>query len=301
MNNKLTRLIVESLRAFQVLVLNYSESVSKHPQSQQDKTKQQPPPLIVQTTLELPIEVTEYCKSHAQEKPAAKAWRWIKNILEIIAVGTAIILVCLTNMTLRQVKRQADTASDNLIAENRPWVTAAVSLEEPPNSHSPKPGLTFNSDGSASFNCFIVVKNIGKSIATGIFIRAKIYPPPLRLFSTDPVNKEKALCNEVRAEKRDTNRLPSLFPGEESYEPEAIPMSKESIDSALRSLPPNLATMNSVLPVVYGCVNYDFPFSKGIHQTQFIFTMDLVPVIKGTIEPPNLKIVKFPFGGSWGD
>jgi hypothetical protein len=145
---------------------------------------------------------------------------------------------------------------DNLIAENRPWVTARVTLEEPPNSHSPKPGLTFNSDGSASFNCFIVVKNIGKSIATGIYIRAKMYPPPFQLFITDPITKQKAWCEKVRAEKPNTNMLPSLFPGEESTETETIPMTKKSIESALQALPANLAATNSVLPVVYGCVNW---------------------------------------------
>ncbi len=43
-------------------------------------------------------------------------------------------------------KIAADTVATQLEMNERPWVTVAITLEEPPHAHSPGPSLTFNND-----------------------------------------------------------------------------------------------------------------------------------------------------------
>jgi hypothetical protein len=67
-------------------------------------------------------------------------------------------------------------------------------------------------------------------------------------------------------------------------------MSREDIQAATKS---ELFTrFHSIVPVIYGCVNYHSDFSKGIHQTPFLYQMNPVPITEGTIPPSNLELLK---------
>src|SRR4029077_4334311 len=70
----------------------------------------------------------------------------------VIYAITTIFIYCATNKAANAAKSAADTARETLIYSERPWITIAITFEEPPHSHSAGPGLFFNNDGSAFLN-----------------------------------------------------------------------------------------------------------------------------------------------------
>jgi hypothetical protein len=190
----------------------------------------------------------------------------------------------------RAAESAATTAATQLELNERPWVTVAITFEEPPHAHSAGPSLTFNSDGTASLNAFVVVKNIGHSIAKDISIRPQMYPPRFDRILTEPTEKQKAWCDKVRAENPAEGFLPSVFPGEEVTENFTFGMNREDIEAVKGS--EMFAKMLAIIPIVYGCATYRSNMSKDIYQTPFLYQMDPVPIVAGTIPASKLAIFR---------
>jgi len=125
-----------------------------------------------------------------------------------VEIAAAIILVVYTFFTILLWR----TSQSQLEASERPWLEARITFDEPPRSHSPAPGITFLPDGTAGINAFVVVKNIGHSPASDIYVEARAYPP---LFNsgmmTDPPKKARQLCESIKSVKP-TNGTNFLFP-----------------------------------------------------------------------------------------
>lgn len=139
-------------------------------------------------------------------------WERLTFVAIVLYTTVAALQWCANNKAANAAKTSADTAATQLELSERPWVTVSITLEEPPHSHSPSPSLTFNADGTASLNAFIVVKNIGHSIARNVSIRPQMYPPIFERILTEPTEKQKAWCDKVRTEVPIERFLPSLFP-----------------------------------------------------------------------------------------
>ncbi len=63
---------------------------------------QQPPSVSVNSVLEIPIAIREYCESQNKRK-----WgNWLKNALEVAAVGVAVWLAFLNLGVLKEIRQQ---------------------------------------------------------------------------------------------------------------------------------------------------------------------------------------------------
>ena len=206
-----------------------------------------------------------------------------------------------TKIAADAAAKAATTAQQQLEMSERPWITVTITFEEPPHAHSAAPSLFFNPDGSANLNAFVVIKNIGHSVATSIHVHPMMYPTTLQDLSTDPINRQKVLCDKVRGETQDAKRLPYLFPGEESTLNFTFGMNKEDIHAALQNNPPEAFGRQPIIfPVIYGCVNYTFSFSNEIHQTPILYQLVPVRVAPGVIPGAKLELIKI-FAGKAPD
>jgi hypothetical protein len=216
---------------------------------------------------------------------------WATFIAASIYAGISLAIWCEMQHQTR-IQRQVSVSSE------RPWITITITLEEPLHAHSASPGLTFNGDGTASLNAFIVVKNVGHSIAKFIYVRPQMYPPVFDRLLTEPIVKQASWCENVRKETPIDLQLPSLFPGEESIENFTIGMSKQDIAAAVKDVA--FAKINAIVPVIYGCVNYKSDVFDGIHQTPFLYQLIPIRVAPGTIPGAQLELMKL-FKGMGAD
>lgn len=67
-------------------------------------------------------------------------------------------------------------------------------------------------------------------------------------------------------------------------------MSREDIESAKQSN--QFFITHAVIPIVYGCVTYKSNISNGIYQTPFLYEMNPVPALLGTIPASKLEIFR---------
>jgi len=253
------------------------------------------------TTPEVPPTLAEHYQPD-RRKDSTPPW---KKRSEIAAIMIAFGLLVVNIFALLAAKKaadaamkSADTTKQQLEMSERPWVTIAINFDESPHSHSPGASLTFNSDGTASLNASVVVKNVGHSIAKFVYIRPQMYPPIFDRILTEPMDKQASWCDKVRIENPIDSQLPSLFPGEEDTENFTFGMSREDIAAAMKS--DAFPKIHAIVPVIYGCVNYKSDVSKDVHQTPFLYMLKPVPVVSGTIPASKLEVFKL-FKGRGAD
>jgi hypothetical protein len=218
--------------------------------------------------------------------------------LAFIHTATMLAVVwyaCINSRMLDKMKESTDTAHDALIFSERPWITVAITLDEPPHAHSPGPGFFFNPDGTASLNAFVTVKNIGHSIATSIYISPQMYSPAFENILTEPIDRQYLCCDKVRRQtSMDTRKLISLFPGEERTENFTFSMSKQDIQAAMKS--GSFINQTHIIPVIYGCVNYNSGLFKDVRQTPFLYEMNPLRVVPGVVPASGLEFIKISRG-----
>ena len=298
------RAIEEEIRSLRNTLHKEAEANRK---SNDAAVKKEPPQPTARDFLEF-IEAVQTDNRQSQSKQQKYQRRtlyatWAGVIIVAAYTTFAAFQWCEMRKAAKAAEGANEIAHSALVATQRPWITVTWTLQSPSHAHSPLPSLTFNKDGSASFNAFVVVKNIGHSIATGIYIKPQMYPALFNQHGIfeEPISRQESWCDKVRSEIVDARKLPTLFPEEDATESKSLQMCKSDIEAALRSLPPNLASSKIISPIIYGCVNYRFSFSSDIHQTRFIYELTPVQVIEGTIPAPRLEILEFPFGGKSAD
>ena len=229
----------------------------------------------------------------------------------MIALGLLIVNICQMRSTEKAASAAQDaaqTAKDTLVIAERPWITVGEMKADGP--------LAFNPDGSVSINLSFRLKNIGHSIATDIYLRpqmmAQIFGQSTFL---DPINRQTEWCDKVRKERPERRFLKTLFPDDDTWESTSLQINKLEIDSAFGTYPNMLQQQgNFVAPIVYGCVNYQFPFSKEVHQTRFAFVISAInskrppsphesyPFVVGRNVPESgITIKSYYFGGTFAD
>lgn len=100
-NTKLLRQLIRLLERIEnrdpISISVHKQAEAIHEQSESTKSYAQPqPPVLIHSTLELPIEVREYYKSQTSETPRGKIWRRTRNTFEIGSVLVAVMLAFLT-------------------------------------------------------------------------------------------------------------------------------------------------------------------------------------------------------------
>jgi hypothetical protein len=107
-NTKLLRQLIRLLERIEnrdpisISVNKQAEAI--HEQSESTKNYAQPqPPVLINSTLELPVEAREYYKAQSSETPRNKIWRQVKNTFEIGSVLVAAVLAFLTWRTFTEI------------------------------------------------------------------------------------------------------------------------------------------------------------------------------------------------------
>jgi hypothetical protein len=174
----------------------------------------------------------------------------------VLAVGTiALALVAILQW------RTLDKTDETLRAAQRPWMKYAdVQFAGP---------LIYNENGlNISLRFFL--KNTGNSPAQNVFPETFISVNPRDALGA---GEQRRLCEIVRNRPRPVPADDfgvTYFPGDDPIQQQiTVSVSKSEIAAAVGGLPSNFPF---VFPVVFGCVNYRFPFGAGeSHQTGFIF------------------------------
>jgi hypothetical protein len=297
-------------------ILGLLTRVKNQPHGQPHKTtptEQNPPaevgPIVISYTSP-PLTDEEIAEKKERTRREVTKFKFEKYGLLVLAIYTGFtgFMWWETRKAANAAQSAAETSARQLGQSQRPWVTAKLALIRPPSFHTTAvPGLTFNKDGSATLDAYIVFRNIGQSVATDIYAATEI--APLFLSSKDKIMEElkrhSKTCDAVRRIPFDPDipRWPSLFPGEDGIEHVTLSISKADIDTTMREAKLNPGgPLKIVSGIIYGCVNYRYATSSEVHQTRFVY--ELVPVRaleKGTLPPSKLTLEEFTLGGKIAD
>jgi hypothetical protein len=191
------------------------------------------------------------------------------GVQSAIAVGTvgaflaASYYACITRDTWKEVRKQTEIAQRQLDQSGRTWLTVTL---------TPAP-VTFK-DGGVQIGVIPSIKNIGNSVATGVIVPIKVYlastaddifkrPLKIQADLCDPLSKQPVNDEQDRT---GISILPtvidsSLFIGRG--------FSKEELNSAATANP-NFP-IKHIVPILVGCVDYQFATANRHHQTRFIY------------------------------
>lgn len=151
----------------------------------------------------LPPAVTAYYQAEQSDRPFREKRERVVRIVGFVGVVAAVILAVLTFVTLRQIKRQADSAGlqvtimqHQLVVEDRAWLKVRFKDEgqrKPDTSEIKQLLLNAN------------VSNVGKTPARKVFVEAIVE----LVKATEPPSFSYAAKSHI------TTKMAFLFPGED--------------------------------------------------------------------------------------
>lgn len=206
------------------------------------------------------------------------------SILALVAI-LQIILLCksisISEISAKAAKKSAETSEKTLITTHRPWISV-----------HPKIGseLKFNDKGgeiTIEFN----IKNVGDSPAIGVWLKAKIF---LQTPQRNMLREKTKICNVIKEKPSIIGY--TLFPNEMFVHNRIFLISKDKIKQSYRDFAKtakDAPPVNSILPVIVGCVKYKFPIDQSIHRTDFI-----VNIHRRDPNKPNSWFVIYPTSGT---
>jgi hypothetical protein len=169
-----------------------------------------------------------------------------------------------TDDTIAALKTQADIMRgqlEEMRADRRPWIALTKTDIFKP--------LTYNQYG-ASISLNFMIRNTGRTPALYVF------PDPITKVSAamlssgvDVIDEQEKYCRQSR------ERLPSsvelgftMFPDQTINYEIPLSFSKNDIDKARSLMPKDIFAFT---PIIIGCINYQFTFEPGKHQTWFSY------------------------------
>jgi hypothetical protein len=163
--------------------------------------------------------------------------------------------------------------------EQRPWVSATA---------EPASDFTLD-DAGAHFQVKFVLNNSGHSPALRAWVIPNMYP--LRQ-GINPIDEQKARCDKLR--KRNPTRVLgiTIFPGK----PENTTMGLETMDrtSINLALSERASVDKFIIPVIGGCVVYEYGTGDIVHETGFIYKISRVDAANPTARfqiDPSVKVI----------
>jgi hypothetical protein len=188
-----------------------------------------------------------------------------------------------------QNARAARDSADTLLASERGWVKITDTKAWGDVFWPP--------DGSFQLTVKYRLINVGHSVVSGIHFKGKFIA---KLWTTstalDPIQTEITYCDDARQEHTDPKTVRTLFPGDEFWDDTTLSISRQEMDMADKTWPnPYGNREKSVYPTLIGCINYQLPFSKEVHQTRLIYDINWFRPPKP--DPWNLhNLNPFPIG-----
>jgi hypothetical protein len=149
------------------------------------------------------------------------------------------------------------------------------------------------------------LKNIGRSVAGHVYIRTKALAVGLVDPFDIPLNEQKALCNGPNAYVRDKPNIDTrytIFPKDSQVEFDMTGFGTKQIKEMVLDL--TLKNGKPVVPLLVGCVDYDYPSASVPHQTGFIYEVYGKNPVHGiqtsmTFRVDQLEFRPYTFGGKY--
>lgn len=237
----------------------------------------------------------------AKRRRSERRKRTLKFWIELVAALATVAIAALTYAYVHYSSKQWQTMRQELEISERPWISVA------PVQFS---GLTFDNNGGR-FTIRLLIKNTGHSPATHVQLQAKLIPIKFgqEVFS-EPVKEQRRLCNSASTRKgREEFAAFTLFPDEQTTRDAGMSMTPDEIKSA-ETKPPKW-DKPFIVVLVAGCVDYQFEFERGHHQTGFLYQLwriDPKDPFNGaatysgeSLPSSSLRLEPYPFGGSYPD
>jgi hypothetical protein len=228
------------------------QAVNVDRNSEKNKASTGNAPLAVYNQTE-PVIKTETSNQHTQDQHEKTSQDVVMWSAVIQALG-AVVVAALTVVLIVVVRRQ-------LAAYERPWVTISIA-----KANGAMPHFGFFREGQAYLFVEPVIRNIGKSLATGISITTRLVAldPNGEVFSPERLRL-------LRTSEPD-ERTFTLFPGEENNRIQTYKIvSREEIEAASYGDPEDGKPCATV--VFMGVILYRFANSEDTHETQFAYLM----------------------------
>jgi hypothetical protein len=255
---------------FLVAIERAIHALAGRAKAQQEASERRPPrePLRVSVAeISFSKEVTD---RYYIDQKKSHTLQWSTFWLGVLTCLTLTFYAWVTFRQWRTMRDQAALMQDQLgvfnkqlEATDRPWLKVDVQAPQ-----------SFRRTGdSLSLVLVITIKNVGKSVATNIETPFRIYP---QAWGTDvfqePIKQQADLCKGRLASGQNPSRL-ALFPDEQVTEGASGTFAlSEAIEISKRTFPKELKYQGA-LPIIVGCVDYQFVTSPRHHQTGFIYQL----------------------------
>jgi hypothetical protein len=190
------------------------------------------------------------------------------NIITAVAAGVGLIGLIIVGLTLKQTMIATGTAQQEFELSQRPWVYPTPSITKP---------ITYDAKGAnIAITIHFALTNIGHSPA----VRTQIVMnglPYINDAKVDPVALQKHVCGDAR--KSPNAFLPiTIFPEQkvEQGEDRSVYINLQTLKQVYGAFESQSGerlapSFNTFEVIIIGCIDYQFEFRKGHHQTPFIW------------------------------
>ncbi len=207
----------------------------------------------------------EYARRNLDAQEAMAAWAklaFFATLAGIILSGGGLLALL---YSLRLNRRATNAAQDAVLvaretneAQSRAWVSVNCQLGKPER------GKTHAGVEGIYFNVVCAANNHGRSPATSVSFHAEI----ALLGSKCPSMEERMTeyCDAIR--KRAEHEAEAIFPevNKQLAHMVFLPTTDVEFDIAGKDF-------KMIAPIVYGCLNYKSPYTKGVRQTRFSYSV----------------------------
>lgn len=200
-------------------------------------------------------------------------------------------------------RRAAETSDKALLAANRAWIKVDIQVGGP---------IKYDVNG-ANFTFNFILKNIGRSPATNVWVNPKIilsYPDSGKPSGLDAPRLLRAEIAEEKKARPDPFGF-AIFPDENVVQPISVSVPNDEITRATQII-------NAIYPTVYGAVAYRMGLDESVHHTGFIFQVQRDPqprkftidnkkwpaaiwVEEGDVPPDQVSLTRSPLEGGYAD
>ncbi|HVS89021.1 MAG TPA: hypothetical protein VHF01_12480 [Candidatus Acidoferrum sp.] len=246
------------------------------------------------------------------EKKKKKRFKWYVFGLNFLTLIAVIGYACINWKMWREMQDQTKTARQQLELSERPWIKISFTIGVQ--------GFSFQS-GSATLPLQAHIQNIGHSVATGVIVPIKMFLAyDANGIFKEPLKRQKDLCDPIAEKPTGDPQLSdmalTIFPGDTDVSMNyGVGVGKDELDSAKTLIPhgggfPKVGGGKRILPIIVGCVDYQYATSTHHHQTRFIYQVqridrslppNIYPIISievpKTVAPADVVLQKYGFGG----
>jgi len=270
---RILKAILRSLDSLKTSLDENNEAIREYTQAAKKESRENAP-IEVRSELRLPKAIRGYYEAEQRERQSG--WRKLVSGLQFIGVATAVILACLTYLTLQKVSSQAEAAHEQarimrqqLETTDRPWLSIKTSFVGP---------FVCYPHGGCSTNIGLAFDNVGHMPAVDIRYQFTLlpdeYPHHYHLFSD-----ARRICERIRELKPSVPNLNdpplprTIFPGERRWLTHHVSIDAKELDATI-SFMSQEGGSPGITPLLLECFEYGSETTgKRHHGTAYIFEL----------------------------